>query len=54
MGPLTRTGINLLLNKNVNAARIDQALALLVDAGLAFQHTEQGEGRPLEIWTAIG
>ena len=54
MGPLTRTGINLLLNKNVNAARIDQALALLVDAGLAFQNTEQGEGRPLEIWTAIG
>ena len=53
VGPLTRTAINFLFNRNVNATRINQALALLVNAGLTRQHNEETDGRPSEVWTAI-
>ncbi|MDA1270671.1 MAG: bifunctional DNA primase/polymerase [Chloroflexi bacterium] len=53
IGPLNRTEISYLFKRNVNATRITQALALLAQAGLARQHMEQSDGRPIEVWAAI-
>ena len=53
MSPLTRTEISFLFRRNVNSTRITQALALLVQTGLAAQHMEESDGRPSEVWTAI-
>jgi hypothetical protein len=52
---MTRTEISGLFSRNVPAADIDAALAVLEDKRLAKrsqQTPEGGKGRPVEIWQA--
>lgn len=53
VGPLNRTGISALFQRNVSANRLSQALDLLARLRKARQHMEPTETRPLEVWTAI-
>ena len=50
---LTRTIINGALGRNIPAARIEQALELLLEAGLAKFEQRVTEGRPAEVWYAV-
>jgi hypothetical protein len=52
-GPLDRTGISALFGRNQPASRIDRALGLLLQPGLArvARDTDTG-GKPREVWTA--
>jgi hypothetical protein len=49
---LTRTDIRDLFKNNQTAKRIEQALALLLEAGRAQSTTEETGGRPVEKWFA--
>jgi len=49
---LTRTQIRDLLNRNVPARRLEQALANLAAAGKADRQRILTAGRPAELWTA--
>jgi hypothetical protein len=54
-GSLTRTEISQLFGRNQPAVRLDQALGLLLRAGLAKVERVQGEGggRATEVWDAV-
>ena len=49
---LTRTQLRDLFGRNQPAARIDTALAALVNTGRVWRHRAATAGRPAEIWTA--
>jgi hypothetical protein len=49
---LTRTQLRDLLNRNIPARRLDQALANLAAAGKADRQRILTAGRPAELWTA--
>jgi len=49
---LTRNQMRELLHRNQSASRIDQALALLLDAGRVRREVEETGGRPAERWFA--
>lgn len=49
---LTRTQLRDLLNRNIPASRLDQALANLAAAGKADRQRILTAGRPAELWTA--
>jgi hypothetical protein len=50
---LTRTAISDIFKRNVDRSRIDAAVGLLDEAGMAFRQTDRGGGgRPVERWFA--
>jgi hypothetical protein len=51
-GPLSRTDISRLFNRNVEASAIQAALDSLASAWRASMHKEPTSGGPREIWTA--
>ena len=51
---MSRTEINNLFGRNQSAERITPSLALLKERGLALSEQVRTEGRPIELWKAIG
>jgi len=49
----TRTDISNLFGRNISAARIERALLLLHDVGIARMCKEPTQGRPAERWVAV-
>jgi Protein of unknown function (DUF3987) len=52
-GPMTRTEIRDLFQRNVEAERIGLALDVLILAGRATWHMRTTPGRPAEVWEAV-
>ena len=51
---LTRTELRDLFGRHKSAARIGAALAALQERGLVAMRREQTDGRPVEVWFAVG
>jgi hypothetical protein len=54
-GTMTRTAIRDLLGRNQQAGRINRALAILAEAGIAHMEMDESKpGRPVEVWCYRG
>jgi hypothetical protein len=53
-GGMTRTDISNLFARNRSSAQIDAALALLDKGGYARMDSKATDGRPTEVWFAVG